>query len=248
MWWLQQKPSRLFTVCSPTLFAHPRYRVPCFEFVVMAWSRARPACPAWCAVAVLAVILYRAIDGCTEAFLSPPRQAVNRAAGASGALMGLGAAAPAAHAFEMPNLGQFFSTVWRVVSTGSDEVYDPTTEEGAKALGLAVPLPKDGFGEVTSDDVLPFALFLLALVAWGLLVVPSNMDRSDGAKSVLFPSQVPKLQARKTCCVCVHAQSMEVLWESPVFELQLLASSSPLSRRPALGAATMVVSLPHDPV
>ncbi|CAE7202728.1 unnamed protein product, partial [Symbiodinium sp. CCMP2456] len=162
----------------------------------MAWSRARPACPAWCAVAVLAVILYRAIDGCTEVFLSPPRQkAVNRAAGASGALLGLGAAAPAAHAFEMPNLGQFFSTVWRVVSTGSDEVYDPTTEEGAKALGLAVPLPKDGFGEVTSDDVLPFALFLLALVAWGLLVVPGNMDRSDGAKSVLFPSQVPKLKA-----------------------------------------------------
>ncbi|CAE7943440.1 unnamed protein product [Symbiodinium necroappetens] len=176
----------------------------------MAWSRARPACPAWCAVAVLAVILYRAIDGCTEVFLSPPRQkAVNGAAGASGALLGLGAAAPAAHAFEMPNLGQFFSTVWRVVSTGSDEVYDPTTEEGAKALGLAVPLPKDGFGEVTQDDVLPFALFLLALVAWGLLVVPSNMDRSDGAKSVLFPSQVPKLQ------------------ESSVFGLQLLASSSP---------------------
>ena len=60
---------------------------------------------------------------------------------------------------------------------------------------------------IASQDVLPFALFLLAavslvrskrksqnrnfrgtvetasqLVAWGLLVVPSNMDRSDGAK------------------------------------------------------------------
>jgi hypothetical protein len=33
------------------------------------------------------------------------------------------------------------------------------------------------------------------LVVWGLLVVPSSMDRSDGAKSMLFPSQVPKLQA-----------------------------------------------------
>ncbi|CAE7530653.1 unnamed protein product [Symbiodinium sp. CCMP2592] len=200
----------------------------------MAWSRARPAaCPAWCAVAVLAVILYRAFDGCTEAFLSPPRQAVNRAAGASGALLGLGAAAPAAHAFEMPNLGQFFSTVWRVVSTGSDEVYDPTTEEGAKALGLAVPLPKDGFGEVTSDDVLPFALFLLALVAWGLLVVPSNMDRSDGA--------------RRTCCVraCACPKHGSTVGKSGI---RIAASGFELSPVPssALGAATMatLIALP----
>lgn len=39
------------------------------------------------------------------------------------------------------------------------------------------------------------ALTCAELVIWGLLVVPSSMDRSDGAKSVLFPSQVPKLQA-----------------------------------------------------
>jgi len=111
--------------------------------------------------------------------------------------MGLSAAVAApsrSEAFEMPNLAQFFSTVFRVVTTGSDEAFDPTTEEGAQALGLASPLPKEGFGEITLDDVLPFALFLLVLVIWGLLVVPSSMDRSDGAKSVLFPSQVPKLQ------------------------------------------------------
>eukprot|EP00913_Durusdinium_trenchii_P027583 g25872.t1 len=116
----------------------------------------------------------------------------------AGALLGLSGAitAPArSEAFEMPDLGQFFSTVFRVITTGTNEAFDPTTEEGAKALGLAVPLPKEGFGEITSQDYLPFALFLVVLVIWGLLVVPSSMDRSDGAKSVLFPSQVPKLQA-----------------------------------------------------
>eukprot|EP00435_Cladocopium_sp_Y103_P017895 s2670_g4.t1 len=115
----------------------------------------------------------------------------------AGALLGLSAAIAApsrSEAFEMPNLAQFFSTVFRVVTTGTNEAFDPTTEEGATALGLASPLPKEGFGEITLDDVLPFALFLLVLVIWGLLVVPSSMDRSDGAKSVLFPSQVPKLQ------------------------------------------------------
>ena len=129
MWWLQQKPSRLFTVCSPTLFAHPRYRVPCFEFVVMAWSRVPcsasygqcPNSPKLLergAPGVSGVVCRRsargdplqsrsvksrgfralpgclhdgffplqAIDGCTEAFLSPPRQAVNRAGATVGAL------------------------------------------------------------------------------------------------------------------------------------------------------------------
>jgi hypothetical protein len=48
-------------------------------------------------------------------------------------------------------------------------------------------------GPVCSLQYLHF--FSTKLVVWGLLVVPSSMDRSDGAKSVLFPSQVPKLQA-----------------------------------------------------
>ena len=43
-----------------------------------------------------------------------------------------------------------------------------------------------------------FELIRSELMLWGLLVVPSNMDRSDGAKSVLFPSQVPKLQAKNS--------------------------------------------------
>ncbi|CAE7737829.1 unnamed protein product [Symbiodinium pilosum] len=141
----------------------------------MAWSRARPA---RCAAALLAVTLYRAISGRQMAFLPPPRERVisNRDAQMAGVSLGLVAANPSpAHAFEMPNLGQFFSTVWKVVSTGSDEVYDPTTEEGAKALGLAVPLPKDGFGEVTTDDVLPFALFLLAAPSSvGAVSIPSS--------------------------------------------------------------------------
>ena len=33
----------------------------------------------------------------------------------------------------------------------SCEAFDPTTEEGAAALGLASPLPKEGFGEITPD-------------------------------------------------------------------------------------------------
>ena len=64
----------------------------------------------------------------------------------------LGLLAPMrAEAFEMPNLQQFFSTVFRVVTTGTNEAFDPTTEEGAQALGLASPLPKEGFGEISAD-------------------------------------------------------------------------------------------------
>ncbi|CAE8623569.1 unnamed protein product, partial [Polarella glacialis] len=105
-------------------------------------------------------------------------------------------AAPAVAAYEMPstgNVAQFFKTVWQTITTGSDQVYDPFSDEGAKALGLAYKLPKDGFEEVKGEDYLPFVLFLVVLIAWGLLVVPTSMDRSDGAKSVLFDSQVPAL-------------------------------------------------------
>eukprot|EP00933_Yihiella_yeosuensis_P071668 TRINITY_DN798_c2_g1_i1.p1 TRINITY_DN798_c2_g1~~TRINITY_DN798_c2_g1_i1.p1 ORF type:complete len:252 (-),score=34.20 TRINITY_DN798_c2_g1_i1:197-898(-) len=90
-------------------------------------------------------------------------------------------------------INQFVKTVWSMLTTGSDGVYnDPTTPEGAKALGLVNPLPKD-IQDVTIQDLIPGIAIFSALLGWGLLAVPSAMDRSDGAKSVLFPSQVPAL-------------------------------------------------------
>jgi len=74
-----------------------------------------------------------------------------------------------------------------LVTKGADEVYDPSTEEGAKALGLKFPVPKlEDLGSVTSEDLLPLgALFIFALI-WGVFVVPAVMDREDGSKTVYF--------------------------------------------------------------
>ena len=39
---------------------------------------------------------------------------------------------------QMPNLGQFFSTVWRVVSTGSDEAGEPQLWPASSTVALSL--------------------------------------------------------------------------------------------------------------
>lgn len=95
---------------------------------------------------------------------------------------------------QLGNPGRFLATVWDSL-LGPVKDADPYSDEGAKALGLAMPIPRQmKEQQVGFEDVLPFLGFFVLLCIWGLAVVPSTMDRSDGAKSVLFPSQVPKLK------------------------------------------------------
>eukprot|EP00931_Biecheleriopsis_adriatica_P120509 TRINITY_DN95638_c0_g1_i1.p1 TRINITY_DN95638_c0_g1~~TRINITY_DN95638_c0_g1_i1.p1 ORF type:complete len:246 (+),score=52.68 TRINITY_DN95638_c0_g1_i1:79-816(+) len=150
-------------------------------------------------VAVLASgghVVCNARDG-SQSFIPAHRRRASvpgRAAGVGALLAAAAAPAPAsASGLQMPRLGDFFVTAIKSAMGYGEKTYDPYTEEGAKALGLAYPLPQD-LGNIDAFDVVPFLLFFGLLCVWGLLVVPSAMDRSDGAKSVLFPSQVPKLK------------------------------------------------------
>mmetsp|Transcript_129067 Transcript_129067/g.287614 ORF Transcript_129067/g.287614 Transcript_129067/m.287614 type:complete len:274 (-) Transcript_129067:83-904(-) len=84
---------------------------------------------------------------------------------------------------QLPDAGKVFN----LITKGADKVYDASTAEGAKGLGLAFPVPKASELEpVTLQDFLPVVGVFILAVAWGLFVVPSVMDRSDGAKSVLY--------------------------------------------------------------
>lgn len=119
-------------------------------------------------------------------------------ASSAAAAAAMGASRPA-YAFELPQLpeppklgdiGQFAQRVFKIVTTGADEVYDPTTDEGAKALGLAYRLPKQGeYEQVTAEDFYPFIGALVVIIIWGVFVVPTFMDRADGSKTVLFPKK-----------------------------------------------------------
>jgi len=96
----------------------------------------------------------------------------------------LGRALPAHAEDDLSAMGR---KALNLVTKGADEVYDPSTEEGAKALGLKFPVPKlEDLGSVTSEDLLPLgALFIFALI-WGVFVVPAVMEREDGSQTVYF--------------------------------------------------------------
>lgn len=78
-----------------------------------------------------------------------------------------------------------------LLTKGAAEVYDPSTEEGAKALGMAYPLPKpETYEKADLQDFLPLAgLFVFALL-WGIFVVPQLLDRSDGSKAYALVDKV----------------------------------------------------------
>lgn len=95
--------------------------------------------------------------------------------------------------FSVPDIGRFAGTVFNIITKGADEVYDPTTEEGAKAMGLAFPVPKnEDLPSVTPTDFLPIFCIIVLAVVWGVLVVPNMMDRADGSKTQFFPAKEEK--------------------------------------------------------
>jgi len=90
----------------------------------------------------------------------------------------------------VPDIGKFAGIVFNVITKGADEVNDPTTEEGAKAMGLAFPIPKnEDLPSATPADFVPIFGILVLAVVWGVLVVPNMMDRADGSKTVFFPAK-----------------------------------------------------------
>lgn len=71
------------------------------------------------------------------------------------------------------------------ITRGTDKDYDPSTVEGAKALGLTFPIPASGT-QVNPKDVVPFLVVIGAAIFWGLAVVPNFMERSDGSRTTYF--------------------------------------------------------------
>jgi len=98
--------------------------------------------------------------------------------------------APAAPA--IPDMQKLGDKVYNLVAKGqlSDNVYDPSTPEGARALGLAFPVPKlEELEQVQTYDVIPVLWIFVLAVGWGLFVVPNVMTRSDGTETVYFPEK-----------------------------------------------------------
>jgi len=85
--------------------------------------------------------------------------------------------------------------LFNLITRGAAEVYDPSTEEGAKALGFAYPLPKTeeyAAQQATLQDVAPILGIFVGALVWGIFVVPSLLDRSDGSKAYAFPEKTEK--------------------------------------------------------
>mmetsp|Transcript_84704 Transcript_84704/g.196940 ORF Transcript_84704/g.196940 Transcript_84704/m.196940 type:complete len:225 (-) Transcript_84704:46-720(-) len=88
------------------------------------------------------------------------------------------------------DVGKQAQKAFNLVTKGAEEAYDPTTEEGAKALGLAYPIPKkDDLPGITPEDFLPLVGIFVVACIWGIFVVPSFMERADGTKTTLFPEK-----------------------------------------------------------
>lgn len=83
-----------------------------------------------------------------------------------------------------------------VITRGAldDKFNDPSTPEGAAALGLAQPVPRiEDLPQLTGEDVFPvFAVFGLA-VLWGIFGVPAMMERADGTKTTYFEEKKEKV-------------------------------------------------------
>eukprot|EP00929_Paragymnodinium_shiwhaense_P008408 TRINITY_DN112368_c0_g1_i1.p2 TRINITY_DN112368_c0_g1~~TRINITY_DN112368_c0_g1_i1.p2 ORF type:complete len:260 (+),score=50.06 TRINITY_DN112368_c0_g1_i1:142-921(+) len=77
--------------------------------------------------------------------------------------------------------------MYNMATTGADAVYDPSTEEGARALGLAFPVPTlDKLQQVPFEEFAPALGIFVVAISWGLLVVPNTMTRSDGTLTTYF--------------------------------------------------------------
>lgn len=79
--------------------------------------------------------------------------------------------------------------LWKLITTGSDydAYYDVRTPEGAKAMGMAYPIPQDA-----TDNwqlYLTFVALLLFLVAYATIIVPKFMERQDGTRTTLFATE-----------------------------------------------------------
>mmetsp|Transcript_109327 Transcript_109327/g.326962 ORF Transcript_109327/g.326962 Transcript_109327/m.326962 type:complete len:229 (-) Transcript_109327:61-747(-) len=85
------------------------------------------------------------------------------------------------------DLGKFLGYAWTIITKGSLETNDPTTEEGAKAMGLAFPLPKnEDLPQATFEDAKPILIILGFALLYGIFVVPTMMERADGSKTIYF--------------------------------------------------------------
>mmetsp|Transcript_14521 Transcript_14521/g.36826 ORF Transcript_14521/g.36826 Transcript_14521/m.36826 type:complete len:260 (-) Transcript_14521:95-874(-) len=112
--------------------------------------------------------------------LAPTRAAEASAAAAAIVTVAGGTATPAW-------ASEGIQKVINIVTKGTDEFNDPSTPEGAKNLGLAFPIPTvDQTTPLSPLEFLPYLGIVAVAIGWGLFVVPSVMNRSDGAKSVLF--------------------------------------------------------------
>lgn len=109
-----------------------------------------------------------------------------------------GVSSPAA-AEDAPNeLAETAKKALKIITTGADEVYDPSSEAGAKALGLAFPVPKlEKLEKVGLEDFLPLVGILLFATLWGIFVVPAVLDRSDGSKAYAFAEAEEELPDAK---------------------------------------------------
>mmetsp|Transcript_11459 Transcript_11459/g.12880 ORF Transcript_11459/g.12880 Transcript_11459/m.12880 type:complete len:229 (+) Transcript_11459:124-810(+) len=109
-----------------------------------------------------------------------------------GAAVGMSVNGLPARAEEMnaPDVFKFIGKLFDFAAKGSTENNDPTTEEGARAMGLAFPLPKDEeLPQATLQDAVPFIVVFTVAVLWGLFAVPAMMERADGSKTVYFPEK-----------------------------------------------------------
>lgn len=128
--------------------------------------------------------------------LRAARLPVPTAAAAVVALPSVAGALPSMTTPEAPqaSLDQLGSNLVNLFTKGQldDKVYDPSTEEGARQLGLAVPVPSvDKLVPVETSDILPIAAIFVVALIWGLLVVPNIMERADGSETTYFEKKEP---------------------------------------------------------